>query len=173
MANVTNTYYAGDAFIGYGTEILVGQGNASPETFVAIPDVNSITPGDMTTGVVDITHLRSIGRHREKKGTIRDSGPIVIQANYRPTHGAHKIAGGDGFVTGRSLIALWQNVTEANFRLVLPDDSSAGGSPDTGEVIDITGTITRYQIGELGLDSKVPVTIEITPLRDYSSGLPA
>lgn len=173
MSNVTNTYYAGDAFIGYGTEILVGQGNASPETFVAVPDVNSIVPGDMTTGVVDITHLRSIGRHREKKGTIRDSGPIVLNCNYRPTHGAHKIGGGDGFGVGRSLVALWQNVTEANFRLVLPDDSSAGGSPDTGEVLDIAGVITRYQIGEMSVDGKVPCTIEITPLRDYSLGLPA
>lgn len=173
MADVTNTYYAGDAFIGYGTEILVGQGNASPETFVAIPDVNSITMGDMTTGVVPITHLRSPGAHHEKKATIRDSGPIVIECNYRPTHGAHKIAGGDGFGTGRSLIALWQNRTEANFRIVLPDDSSAGGSPDTGEVIDIEGVITRYQPGSMGLEEKVGCTIEITPLRDYSTGLPA
>jgi hypothetical protein len=173
MADVTNTYYAGDAFIGYGAEILVGQGGASPETFVAIPDVNSITMGDMTTGVVDITHLRSIGRHREKKGTIRDSGPIVIECNYRPTHGAHKIAGGDGFGATRSVVALWQNVTEANFRIVMPDDSSSGGSPDTGEVLDIRGVITRYQIGSLALEDKVGCTIEITPLSDYSDGLPA
>lgn len=173
MSDVTDTYYAGDAFIGYGAQFLVGQGEASPETFVAIPEVNSITMGDMTTGTVDTTHLRSIGRHRERKGTIRDSGPIVLECNYQPTHGAHKIAGGDGFGTGRSVVALWQNVTEANFRIVMPDDSSVGGSPATGQVLDIRGVITRYQIGGLTLEDKTGCTIEITPLRDYSDGLPA
>jgi len=173
MADVTDTYYAGDAFIGYGAQVLVGQDDGSPETFVAIPDVNSITPGDMTTGVVDITHLRSAGRHREKKGTIRDSGPIVVECNYRPTHGAHKQSGGDGFSSSNNPVALWRNVTEANFRIVMPDDSSAGGSPGTGQVLDIRGVITRYQIGTIALEDKVGCTIEITPLSDYSDGLPA
>ncbi len=38
MADITGTFYAGDAFIGYGTELRVGQGD-SPETFVAIADI--------------------------------------------------------------------------------------------------------------------------------------
>lgn len=165
MADVTNTYYAGDAFIGYGAQILVGQGDGSPETFTAVPDINSIAMGDMTTGIVDITHLRSPGRHREKLGTIRDSGPIVIQGNYRPSHGAHKQGGGDGFNATHSLLTLWRNVTENNFRLLVPD-----GSPAT--VLPVRGTVTKYQVGEMTLDNKVPFTAEITPLRDYSGSLP-
>lgn len=171
MADVTDTFYAGDAFIGYGTQVLVGQGDASPEDFVAIPDVNRVTMGDMTTGIVDITHLRSAGRHREKKGTIRDSGPIVIEANYRPSHGAHKQVGGDGFSATHNLLSLWRNVTECNFRIDLPTDADET-SPQTAIELPIRGVITRYQIGSLALDEKVPVTIEITPLSDYSGDLP-
>lgn len=173
MSDVTDLYYEGEAFIGYGAQVLVGQDDGSPETFVAIPDVNSITPGDMTTGVIPKTHLRSPGRHHEKLATIRDSGAIVIECNYRPTHGAHKQGGGDGFAAGRSVVKLWQNVTEANFRIVMPDESSVGGSPGTGQVLDIRGVITKYQIGGLELEAKTGCTIEITPLRDYSDGLPA
>lgn len=165
MADVTGTFYAGDAFIGYGAELLVGQGD-SPETFVAIPDVTSITPGDMTTGVVDITHLRSPDRHREKKGTIRDSGPFVISGNYRPEHGAHQTGGGDGFSATHSLVSLWKDVTEANFRIDMPADA---GSPELQ--FAFAGIVTRYQIGALELDGRVGFTAEITPLRAYD--LPA
>jgi hypothetical protein len=162
--DVTGQFYSGDAFIGYGAEFLVGQGD-SPETFVAVPDIESITPGDMTTGIVDVTHLRSPGRHREKLGTIRDSGPIVLAGNYRPDHGAHLQTGGDGFDADHSLLSLWRNVTENNFEIVMP---AAAGST----VLPIRGTVTRYQIGALTLDGKTPFTCEITPLRDYSGGLP-
>lgn len=174
MADVTDLYYAGEAFIGYGAQFLVGQDDGSPETFTAIPDVNSITPGDMTTGIVEITHLRSPDRHREKKGTLRDSGAISMECNHRPNHGAHKRAGGDGFSTTHNLVDLWINVTENNFQLVFPDreDAGATGSPLVGIALDVAGVITRYQIGQLGLDTKVHCTVEITPLRDYSAGLP-
>lgn len=163
MADVTGDFYAGDAFIGYGTEIRVGQGD-SPETFTAIPDVVSITPGDASTGVVDITHLRSPDRHREKKATIRDHGPFTILANYRPEHGAHKTSGGDGFLSGHSLVALNDNVTEANFEIEQPADA---GSPAI--VLSFRGQITRYQISPSTVDTPVQVTIEITPLRSYAS----
>ncbi len=174
MSDVTDLYYAGEAFIGYGAQILVGQDDGSPESFVAIPDCATITPGDLTTGIVDITHLRSPARHREKKGTIRDSGPIAFAGNYRPTHGAHKRSGGDGFAADRSVLSLWINVTEANFMLVLPDreDAGATGSPLAGIALPVRGIISRYQIGEMSVEGKVPFTGEITPLRDYSSGLP-
>lgn len=163
--DVTDTFYAGDAFIGYGAQFMVGQGDGSPETFVAVPDIEKITPGDMTTGVVQITHLRSPGRHHEKKGTIRDSGAIVLMGNYRPDHGAHKQSGGDGFDDNHSLLNLWRNVVENNFKIVLPEDAN-------NIEIPLRGVVTKYQIGEIGLDGKVPFTAEITPLRDYSGDLP-
>jgi hypothetical protein len=175
----TDLFYAGQAFIGYGAQILVGQGDGAPgppivpETFVAIPDIDSITPGDMTTGVVDKTHLRSPGRHREKLGTIRDSGPIACVGNYRPSHGAHKQVGGDGFTATHSLLSLWRNVTECNFKLVLPIEAgNDGGTPPKAITLPVRGIVSKYQIGAMTLDGKCTFTCEITPLQDYSGGLP-
>ena len=170
--DVTGTYYQGDAFIGYGAEFLVGQGEASPEIFVSVPDVESITFGDMTTGTVDTTHLRSPGRHRERKATIRDSGPITLVVNYRPDNGAHMQAGGDGFSTTHNLLALWRNVTENNFKLILPEDAAAPASPVDLIELPIRGVITKYTIGQLTLDGKMTCTIDVTPLHDFSGDLP-
>lgn len=161
--DVTDLFYAGDAFIGYGAQLLVGQDD-SPETFVAVPDVTSITPGDASTGIVDKTHLRSPDRHREKKGTIRDHGAFAVAGNYRPEHGAHKTAGGDGFLPGRSLVALNDNVTEANFKIELPVDA---GSPAIE--LSFRGLVSRYQIGALTVEGLVPFTMDITPLRSFAS----
>ena len=171
MADITDTYYNGGARIGYGAQVLVGQGG-SPETFTAVPDINSITFGDMTTGVVDVTHFRSPGRHREKKGTLRDSGPITLAGNYVPTHGMHLQAGSqsDGVEAGYSLLALWRNVTECNFQIFIPDvPITDGSSPgETGTTLPIRGVVTKYQVGALTLDGKQDFTCEITPLHDYS-----
>lgn len=166
MADVTGTTYEGEAFIGYLTELLVGQGD-SPETFVAVADVTIITPGDMTTGVLDKTHLRSPDRHREKLATLRDSGPFQIAGNYRPGHGSHTTAGGDGFSADRSLVSLWRDVTEVNFIIRLPGD--AVSSPAASPSIDLAfrGVVTKYQIGALAVDQKVDFTAEITPLSAY------
>jgi hypothetical protein len=66
MADVTGTYYEGGAFHGYGSQLLVSQ-NDSPETFVAIADVSEITPGDMTTAVIEKTPLTG-SASREDRG---------------------------------------------------------------------------------------------------------
>jgi hypothetical protein len=176
MPDITGTFYDGDAFIGYGAEFLVGQGDGvpptTPETFAAVPDVESITFGDMVTGTVDTTHLRSTGRHRERKATIRDSGAITLVVNYRPDHGAHQQAGGDGFDPDHSVLALWRNVTENNFKLVLPDDAALPADPIVPIELPIRGVITKYTIGQLTLDGKTTCTIDITPLHDFSGDLP-
>lgn len=166
--DVTDLYYSSEAKIGYGGQFLVGQGG-SPETFVAVPEIDSMTVLDGTTGVVDVTHLRSPGRHREKRGTLRDSGPITLTGTYRPAHGAHKRAGGDGFSATHSLFSLFRNVTEANFGIYIPDTPQPDGSPaETGDILPIRGTVTRYQVGAMTLDAKQTFTAEITPLRDYT-----
>src|SRR4029450_1286188 len=175
MADVTDTFYAGEAFIGYGAQMLVGQGDGvpptTPETFIAIPDIESSTPGDMTTGIIEKTHLRSPDRHREKLATLRDSGAIVLQGNYRPMHGAHRQTAADGFLVGYSLLSLWRNVTECNFKLIFPDEAGMVGTPGAAIELPFRGVVSKYQPGVLGLDGKCPFTCEITPLQDYSSGL--
>jgi hypothetical protein len=34
------------------------------------------------------------------------------------------------------------------------------------------GVVTKFQPGEIGVDSKIPFSAEITPLRDFSADLP-
>lgn len=164
MADVTGTFYEGKAFIGYESELCIGQNDGSPETFTAVADITIITPGDWTTGVIEKTHLRSPDRHREKLATLRDSGPFQIAGNYRPGHGSHTIAGGDGFSSTHNLPALWRDVTEANFLIRFPAAADVG-SP----VMELRfrGVVTKYQIGAIALDQKVDFTAEITPLSAF------
>lgn len=162
--DVTGQFYEGQAFIGYESELRIGQGDGSPQTFTAVADVTLITPGDMTTGILEKTHLRSPDRHREKLATLRDSGPFQFVGNYRPGHGSHTVAGGDGFSSTRNLPAMWRDVTEADFEIELPPGAGAG-SPAI--VLQFRGVVTKYQIGALGVDVKCDFTAEITPLSAY------
>lgn len=162
--DVTDDFYASDGFIGYGTQLLVGQDDGSPETFVAVYGVSSIKPGKLTAGVADKTHLRSVGRAREKKATIRDYENFSVTGQWNPKHGSQSNAGGDGF-TGGGLLALHRTLAERNFKLLLSDGSPATEWP-------FRGTVTGFDPGEIGLDQIVTFTAEITPLSDFTGDLP-
>lgn len=165
MADVTNTFYEGQAFHGYGAQLLVGDG-ASPEGFDAIADVISITPGEMSTAVIEKTHLRSPEAHREKLAGLRDSGPFTIVCNWRPTHESHSnTGGGAGSFASGGLVYLWRTRAEKNWKILIND-----GSPDTEW--PFSGFVSKFQPGEIGPDDKVTCTIEITPITDFSADLP-
>jgi hypothetical protein len=166
MSDVTDTYYAGKAFIGYSAQLKVGQGN-SPETFVAVADVSKITPGNTPATIINKTHLRSPGRTHEKLSTIRELGPFQIEGNYRPDHGSHLLAGGqDGFSATTSLPYLHRAQAENNFTIELTD---ADGTTHT---LAFRGVVSDYKIGDIVLDQKVMFTAAIQPLSDWTSGLP-
>lgn len=170
MADVTGTFYASEAFIGYGAEFYVGQDDGSPESFVAVPEVMRIAPiVSMTTGVIQVTHLRSPDRHHEKIAGISDSGPIVVEGNIRVGHGAHLIAGGDGFDATHNLQALRSSGARNNFQIVLPEAAGTEGSPAAAIALPLVGVVTKYEIGELTLEGKVPFTLEVTPTKAYYS----
>jgi Lambda phage tail tube protein, TTP len=171
MANVTDTFYAGEAIVGYGAQLLVGQDDGSPETFVAVADVMSIQMGAMTTAVVDKTHLRSPEAHREKVATLRDSAAMTITGNWRPEHGSHANAGGDGFANG-GLVALWRTRAERNFIIQLPRAGSPAITGSPGMEVPFRGVVTNFTPGAIGLDDKVGFTAEITPLQDFSAAWP-
>lgn len=164
MANVTDTYYASEANIGYGGQWLIGMGN-SPETFVAVAQIASIQFGDMTAGIVNKTHLRSPGRAHEKIATIRDLGPFTMTGQLNLTHGSHRNATGDGFTTPGGLIALHRNLTERNMQIDIPD-----GSPAT--MLPFRGVISRLNLGQLTLEGIQEFTAEVQPLADYTAALP-
>jgi hypothetical protein len=165
--DVTGEFYESDAIIGYGSEFQVGQGD-SPETFVSVPEVMSISPiVSMTTGNVETTHLRSPNRHRERKPTLSDSAPVVVTGNFRPAHGAHLLAGGDGFDADHNLQALRASAAINRFRIVLPEEAGL----EDGEAIGLPleGFVSKYEIGELTNEGKIPFTLEVTPSRSYYS----
>jgi len=164
MADITGLYYSSEGNIGYGAELRVGQDNGSPETFVAIAQVDSIQFGEMSAPVVNKTHLRSPGRAHEKLATIRDFGPFTITGTLNMKHGSHNNAGGDGFTSG-GLIAIHRNLTEHNFELEIPD-----GSPVT--VLPFRGVISSLNLGELTLEGIQKFTAQVQPLQDYTAALP-
>lgn len=169
MADVTDEFYASEAFIGYGAQFEVGQGD-SPETFVAVPEVMDIAPlVSMTTPTIPVTHLRSPDRHEELIATISKSGPIVMNGTYRPGHGAHKLAGGDGFDASHNLQALRASAARNNFRIVLPEAAGLEGSPASAIALPLVGIVTKYEIGKLDNNGVVPFTLEVTPSRSYFS----
>lgn len=165
MANLTDTYYASEGIHGYGTQWMIGDG-ASPEVFEAVPYVKRITPGDMTTAVLDKTHLRSPAAHREKKAGLRDSGPFSIELIWHPKHESQSNAGGGvGAFASGGLFYMWRNRLEKNMKLVLPDESPATELP-------FSGVITKCQVGEIGEDGVIPLMVEVTPVQDFSASLP-
>lgn len=165
MSDVTDQFYSGEAIHGYGAQLLLGDG-ASPESFDAVADVASITPGDMTTAVIEKTHLRSPEAHREKMPGLRDSGPFTVQLNWRPDHESQSNAGGGaGSFASGGLVAIWRNRTTHNWKIVLNDGSPATEWP-------FRGFISKFQPGEIGPDDKIGATVEITPESDFSADLP-
>lgn len=161
MAEVTDTYYAGEAEIGYGAQFLVGLDDGSPETFVAVADVISMKPGKMSAGILDKTHLRSPDRTREKIVTLFDADMWTIRMNWRPDHGSQSNAGGDGFVGG-GLLAILLAGAERNFKIKRVDNLE----------IPFRGAISGYEIGEISIDQKTELIVEITPLRAFAGELP-
>jgi hypothetical protein len=165
LGDPTSTYYASEGFAGYGAELLVGNA-ASPEVFEAVAFVVSITPGAMSTTVIDRTHLRSPAAHMEKLAGLRDSGAFTAELIWAPTHRSQSNAGGGSgaFATG-GLIDMWINRTEHNFKVKLADGSPATEFP-------FRGIVTRFQPGTITGNDKVNCTVEMTPVRDFSASLP-
>jgi hypothetical protein len=166
VANLSDTYYAAEGgFHGYGAQLKMGDGT-SPENFEAVAEVKRIVFGDMTTAVLDRTHLRSPAAHREKLLALRDSGPFTVECNYRPDHESQTQAGGgSGSFTAGGLLYVWINRLTKNYVITLPY-----GSPEIE--LPFTGGITKYQPGEVGPDGMVSLSLEITPLTDFSASLP-
>lgn len=163
MSNVTDTFYASEGFTGYGSQWLIGQDNGSPETFVAVAQIASIKFGDMTTGIVNKTHLRSPGAAHEKIATIRDIGPFSMTGTLDIAHGSLNNAGGDGFTSG-GLIAIHRGREERNMKIVLSD-------ADTTE-LPFRGVISKLNLGEVTLEGLVQFSAEVQPLADYTADLP-
>lgn len=162
MADRTGTFYAVDGAIhGYGAQLEVGDGASPTETFEAIAGITKITPGDATTADIPRSHLRSPDAHHEHMPGMRDSGPFSLEGVYLPTEDSLSTAGGgSGSFTTGGLPAIWAARTLHNFRIVAFD-----GSPAT--TWSFRGYVSKFQIGEIGIDDKINFTAEIMPTEAY------
>lgn len=163
MADVTGTYYENDTDIGYGTELLVGQGD-SPETFVAVKGVVSIKLGKLTNEKIKRTHLRSPNRAHEYTTGLADYDAISVRVNWDPNHGSqNRVGTTDGF-TGAGLLGLNISQATTNFQAVIP----IAGSPFTWP---FSGKVISFDPPEINNDGLLEATFEIQPVSDYRGDL--
>jgi hypothetical protein len=164
MANVTDTFYENDTDIGYGSQLMVGQGN-SPETFVAVKGVVSIKLGKLTNEKIKRTHLRSPNRAHEYTTGLADYDAISVRVNWDPNHGSQNVAGdaGDGF-SGPGLLGLNISQETTNFKAVIPINGAPFEWPFSGKVMS-------FDPPEINNDGLLEATFEIQPVSDYRGDL--
>jgi hypothetical protein len=166
MANRTGTNYAAEASVhGYGAELLVGT-SGSPNSFEAIAGVVRITPGEMSTEDIDITHLRSPDAHREHRPGLRNSGAFSVECILLPGEESQNNAGGgdEAFEEG-GLVAMWRARTIHDFEIRLGEGSPYHSWP-------FRGYVSSYQLGEIGPDDVIKVTVGFMPTEAFDTGLP-
>lgn len=166
MANRTGDFYPADTSVhGYGAELLVGSA-ASPNSFEAVAGVVRITPGEMSTEDIDITHLRSPDAHREHRPGLRDSGAFSAEVILMPGDESQNNAGGgdEAFESG-GLIAMWRNRTTHDFIIRFAEGSPSHEWP-------FRGYVSSFQLGEIGPDDVVKATVGIQPTQAFDTDLP-
>jgi len=164
MADVTDTFYEGQAEIGIGAQFKIGLGD-SPETFVAVADMKSAKPGKLDGQIHDKSHTRSPKRTREKKVGMIDQAAWIFVMNWRADHGSQNNAGGDGFDeydeeadTGGGLLAMFLRGDELNMQITRVGK----------DAIPFRGSVSGYEIGEISIDNLTTLTVEVTPLAAFA-----
>jgi hypothetical protein len=171
MADRSDTFYAvaDEAIHGYGAQLLVGDG-ASPETFQAIAGLKSITPGEMTTADIDVTHLRSPDAHREHRAGIRDSGAFTCTGVWLPLDESQSnTGGGSGSFTSGGMIAIWRARENRNYIIRL--NNVPAGSPAQQYELPFRAYCSQFQPGEIGIEPTIDFTVSLMPNAAYDSDL--
>lgn len=171
MSDRTDTFFAvaDESIHGYGAQLLVGDG-ASPETFQAIAGLKSITPGEMTTADLLVTHLRSPDAHQEHRPGMRDSGAFTCQGVWLPLDESQSNAGGgSGSFTQGGLIAIWRSRENRNYIIRL--NNVADGSPAQQYEMPFRGYCSQFQPGEISNDAVIDFTASFMPARAYDASL--
>lgn len=71
------------AMIGYGSTFAI-ESDDSPNDYVELEEVFSITPPSMEQDMVDATHMKSPGKRREFISGLIDPGECSLEMNYIP-----------------------------------------------------------------------------------------
>lgn len=158
----TDTYYAAEGgTIGYGAQLKKGNG-ASPEVFDAVFGVRNIQLGDTNLDDIDLTHLRSLNRHREHAPGMMDTDVFTITGIYKPDEWSLSTAGGGtGAWQNGGLPKLRNQAGIHNWVIALPF-----GSPQ--EEVGFRGYISGFSLGDITQDNVIEYTLTIQPTRAFS-----
>lgn len=139
-----------DSILGFGTQVQVGNGGGTAETFTAIPEIVGDIDGPSTSrDKVEVTPHKSSDMYREFKPGLIDPGEISFKMNYI-----------NGDTVQEGLKTLFDDGTVRNFRLVFPDDYTvqfAGFLTDFSQTEPAEGAITySVKIAITGTIVEVP-----------------
>lgn len=156
MADRTGTYYSAEgAVIGYGAQVLIGNG-ASPEVFEAVAGVKVVTMPETMFADVDTTHLRSPNRHKEHRAGIRDSSEMSVEGvNIFGEHSLTTAGGGSGPFSAGGLPVLSGDGENRNIIVRFADDA-------TSEVA-IRGYIKGFSLTNVGTEEVVGYKFAVMP----------
>lgn len=156
MADRTGTYYSAEgAIIGYGAQVLIGNG-ASPEVFQAVAGVKVVTMPETMFKDVLLTHLRSPNRHDEHRAGIRDSSEMAVEGIY--IFGDESLTtagGGSGPFSAGGLPVLAADGENRNIVVRFADD-------DTSEV-EIRGYLKGFSLTNVGTEEPVGYKFSVMP----------
>jgi predicted secreted protein len=74
---------ASNALLGYGSVFEIVS-DSSPDLFVALAEVKSITPPSIDVDQVEVTHMQSPNRYREFISGLLDGGEASFEMNFVP-----------------------------------------------------------------------------------------
>jgi len=72
-----------NAALGHGSKFEIVS-DSSPDLYVALEEVRSITPPTLTLDTIDVTHMESPNRYRERISGLIDPGEASVEINYVP-----------------------------------------------------------------------------------------
>lgn len=134
-----------NALSAYNTLLAIGDGGG-PEVFTTIAEIFNIGGPALAGEIIDVTHMESPGRFREKIVGILDGGEVSLELSWIPDNTVHA-----GIITD------FKNRTKRNFELTWPDTASTKWSfaafitsfEPSGPVDDkLTASITLTISGE-------------------------
>jgi predicted secreted protein len=149
-----------DAHIGQGAQIQKGDG-ASPENFVAVLGVTSITGPNIQREAIDVTDMDS-GTYRKFIGGLVDAGEVSFEANFLPRSASQNQESG-GFMAEFDKHSC---NSAGNWRIALPP---CEGEPDgyfqfsgdvTGQQIQMPGDAKMSFSGSIKVSGRPVLTIE-------------
>ena len=97
---------------GFGTLLKIGNG-ATSEVFTTIAEVKTISGPNITTEMLEATHMESPSGFREWLPSFKDAGEVSFEVNFLPSSTSHK-----GLTTDQAAR------TKRNFKLVFPNTAA-------------------------------------------------